>query len=362
MNKLVPITMAGILIMTTLYILSQNPETSEFLRTTSTRSISFDEVEKNLTRTHSVYGSFKPYPRDLSITGPLFAKLIGEEHFSNGKFKYPSIYIKMTGRLGNNIVQLSNAIYFCEFMNISTIYIKYNFCWIKNPITTSKGIRIIPTRRVPKESLVLWRNIFFFDAEGYWPEDRVFEFASETLKALPEVNVNENDLYIHIRSGDIFRKWPSPKYGQPPLCFYESIIEKWGFKNVYLLIEDKKNPVINHLVKKYNAKLVRTSLTKTISYVLNSRNLVMSFGTFLSSLLKLQSNDSEKRIFRYGNSMTPMNDIWNRFYFTEASQFYWDSMLNLTWKNTKKQRDLMINEKCGDEWKISMYTNYSLSD
>ena len=362
MNKLVPITIAGILIMTTLYMISNNPESSEYLRTISARGISFDEVEKNLTRTHSFYGSFKPYPRDLSITVPIFAKLIGKDHFADGRFKYPSIYIKMTGRLGNNIVQLSNAIYFCEIMNVSTIYIRHNFCWIKNPITTSKGIKIIPTSRKLKESLVLWRNIFSFNTDGYCPEDRVHEFASETIKGVPQVKVNDDDLYIHIRSGDIFRRSPSPYYGQPPLCFYESIIEKWGFKNVYLLIEDKKNPVINNLVKKYNAKLVRTSLTKTIAYILNSRNLVLSFGTFLPSILKLKEEDSEKRIFRYGNSIAPLTAIWSRFYFTEVSQFYRENMLSVNWKNTREQRKLMINEKCGDEWKISLYTNYSSND
>lgn len=189
----------------------------------------------------------------------------------------------------------------------------------------------------------------------------MYEFANETLKGLPQVDVNDDDLYIHIRSGDIFKRWPSPYYGQPPLCFYESIIETWGFKKVYILTEDKKNPVINHLIKKYNAKIIRTNISRTIGYILNSRNLVLSFGTFLPLILKLKSEDKEKRIFRYRNVIESLTDIWSKFYFTDVNQFYRDNMMSVNWKNTKKQRELMITEKCGDEWKISMYTNYTSS-
>lgn len=150
---------------------------------------------------------------------------------------------------------------------------------------------------------------------------RLYEFANETLKNVPSVNINENELFIHIRSGDIFQANPNKYYGQLPLCFYESIIEKWGFKEIYILTEDTENPVVNVLIEKYNAKLLITGLPQAIGYILNSKNLVISFGTFLSSLLELTPDDPDKKKFRYGNTLKYNIEIWKMFYFTEISNF-----------------------------------------
>jgi hypothetical protein len=58
------------------------------------------------------------------------------------------------------------------------------------------------------------------------------------------------DITIHIRSGDIFGSdKPHPKYWQPPLCFYLSVITQVKPRKVTLVIEDRGNPVIQQLVR-----------------------------------------------------------------------------------------------------------------
>lgn len=316
---------------------------------------SFDET---LTKTHTAFTALHPYPKDFEKTRKLLASKLGAKNIKNGLLIQPSIYIKKYGRLGNNILQLSNTIYLAEVMNVSTIYIEKNYCYIKEPFITSKGIRIIPTDKKLNESYVLGEFGYNMYVEDYCPENRVYEFAGETLKNLPQVKTEDDSLYIHIRSGDAFVRH-CPYLGQPPACFYEGIIEKWGFKNVYILCENTKNPVIPYLVKRYDAKLLIIDLKETVSIILDAKNLVVSFGTFIPSVLKLTPEDPKKRIFRYGDKFYFARIFWKKFYFTDVSDNYYNALLNINWKNTPEQREMMFNETCGDEWKISMYTEYS---
>ena len=64
------------------------------------------------------------------------------------------------------------------------------------------------------------------------PEVRIQYLKEEILRNLPVINIDPDDLYIHIRGGDVFRVAPVPMYGQPPLCFYERIMNSFKFKNI----------------------------------------------------------------------------------------------------------------------------------
>ena len=268
-----------------------------------------------------------------------------------------SVYLKQYGRLGNNIVQLINAVFFSEILNITTIYVPEGFCMIsKSIINNETRTNIVPSNQIPNGTVILGPELFdlnFYQSNPYkWA--RVF--ASETLKNLPHVNVRDDDLCIHIRSGDIFSRRPCPIYGQPPLCFYEAIINKWGFKSIFILSEDRWSPVTKPLVEKYNAKLIITDRPTTISYILSARNLVLSFGTFIPSLLKLVPDDPGRRIFRYGGSHDYTFDIWKEYYFMTPSKYYSQNMLGRNWRNTEEQRKIMLNETCNDNWHLSKQT------
>ena len=56
---------------------------------------------------------------------------------------------------------------------------------------------------------------------------------------------DENDVVIHIRSGDIFNKCPHPVYIMPPLSYYVNILNEKNFNKIYLVAADKLNPFIN---------------------------------------------------------------------------------------------------------------------
>ena len=68
------------------------------------------------------------------------------------------------------------------------------------------------------------------------PEIRTQYIKDEIIKNLPNVTTDPDDLYMHIRGGDIFTYLPLNVYSQPPLCFYEKAIQNQKFKNnVYIL-------------------------------------------------------------------------------------------------------------------------------
>ena len=67
---------------------------------------------------------------------------------------------------------------------------------------------------------------------------------------MPNILIDKNDPIIHIRRGNIFKTFHR-YYNQPSLCFYNSILNNFTFKNIYLIAVNKENPVINHLLKEF---------------------------------------------------------------------------------------------------------------
>jgi hypothetical protein len=104
-----------------------------------------------------------------------------------------------------------------------------------------------------------------------------------------------------MRSGDIFslnNKGSIKGYFQPPLCFYIKILEKFKFNKVHIISENKLNPVIQNLLKKFSyIKQTGNNIKVDISYLINSYNVVASKSTFFSVSIKL--NDKLKYLWDY---------------------------------------------------------------
>lgn len=66
-----------------------------------------------------------------------------------------------------------------------------------------------------------------------------------------EATLNENDLVIHLRSGDIMDSGHRC-YTQPPLCFYEEVINSKKWNNIYIITERTNNPCLSILENKYS--------------------------------------------------------------------------------------------------------------
>ena len=94
------------------------------------------------------------------------------------------------------------------------------------------------------------------------PENRFDVFKDEIIKNLPKVSTDINDLYIHIRNGDVYKNPLLGRfYAQPPLCFYKKVIESKTFNSIFIVAEDDDYPIIKKLLEEFkNVKYNRDSI------------------------------------------------------------------------------------------------------
>lgn len=256
------------------------------------------------------------------------------------------------GRLGNNIIQLSNIIDIAlkeehnikfnvkglKFFDISVIknyFDKYNnkkiYCGARHFFKDKGRVGDADFDRIawmtrkhmatPKELLGFQKNIFNKNAEE---RNKILQkaFLINNIHTL-----NENDLVIHIRSGDIFRRKPHHLYIPPPLSYYIKEINKYNYEKIYIICEDKKNPVVNKLLELYkNAIHNKNTLKEDIRIILGAKNIMYSIGSFIPSLMLLSNNI--KFIHKHFNSFK-----------NEKNEYY---KIMKPWKNTKTQKNYIL--------------------
>ncbi len=176
----------------------------------------------------------------------------------------------------------------------------------------------------------------------------------EIIRNLPEVNIDPNDLYIHIRGGDIFDTYISPVYAQPPLCFYEKIIEHNKFKNIYILAMDKKNPVLDALINKHREIIFQQHDDEyDISLLVHAFNIVASTSSFVISSIKF--NDNLKNLYEFAQyRLSEMilhlhyNVYKMKMNFTIHSMRPSDEYASymFAWRKSANQKKFMLESNC----------------
>ena len=285
--------------------------------------------------------------------------------FINGKIftKIKSVFITSPMHFGNNMIIVNNIIYYCELFGIKNIYFDSRYNWyIKNNIISDKfKISIISNTNINCSDintvcfLLKNRSLFYFLYYPSFikPQIRIHILKNEIKKNLPNVKIDQNDLIIHIRSGNIFRSLHS-YYSQPPLCFYKNILNNFEFKNIIIIAIDKKNPVINHLLEEFpNIIYKKNSIIIAISYLTNAYNLVGSISSFAMTAIKF--NDNLKKywdydIYRRSEKICHLNLEYYEFprkftiFQMKPSENYKNEMFVLC--NEPNKFRLMIEEKC----------------
>ena len=276
--------------------------------------------------------------------------------------------IFITGHnFGNSIALLNKYIFYCEIIGCKSIVLDNKFYWfIKkkiNLIYNNITIEIDDIYKYTNNSSILFDNesslyYLFFNIK---PEIRIHLLRKEILNNLPDVNSSPEDLYIHIRSGDIFKSKFAYTYSQPPLCFYKKILTNFNFTNIFLISSDNQNPIIRKLINQYhNIINKKNSIKVDISLLINAYNIVGSISSFLISAVQLNYNlinlweyniykiEEKFRHFHYDFYKYPYRNF--TIYRMEPTKIYFDKTLK--WKNSKIQRKLMIKEKCFNNFRI----------
>ena len=264
---------------------------------------------------------------------------------------------------GNNIITLNNALFYCEVIGCNKIILKkYNVDrkWlIKDPIYIEKlNITITLGKKVDcNDDKILCIRTATWDP--YFPifikpQIRIQYIKDELVRNLPVVHTEPDDLYIHLRGGNIFFSRPCSVYAQPPLCFYEKIINNNKFNNIYIISMDKNNIVLDALIGKYN-KIVykKNNYEYDIALLINAFNIVTSVSSFVISSIKFNNNLknlweydinrlSEKFLFLHHHLYK--FDIKYKIYTMKPSDIYAQKMFS--WTRSESQLKLMLEDNC----------------
>ena len=278
-----------------------------------------------------------------------------------------NIFIRKTTRFGNQIISFNNLIYYCEILGIKNIYLNSAINWfIKNDIHNEKiHISVIPSTKINCNSNTTYccNLVIFFYPIIIKAERRSILLKDEIKKNLPKINIDDKDLYIYIRAGDSFKR-NGNGYTPSPYCFYKKIISNFKFKDIYIISEDDKSPIIERLLTDYpKIKHKINSFEIDLATLINAYNLVNSFSSF--SQVAISFNDNLKNLFEYEvyklesaivHFHYDIDKLDKQFiiYRMKPSQNYLINMYD--WKNTLEQRKLLFTEKCKYEFKKTKYT------
>jgi len=85
---------------------------------------------------------------------------------------------------------------------------------------------------------------------------------------------NNNDLFIHIRLGDVSKFNPGYNY-------YVKAISQIQYDNIYISTDDKDNSLIKQIMDFYpKIKLIEYDEIKTIQFATTCKNIILSHGSF----------------------------------------------------------------------------------
>lgn len=250
-------------------------------------------IEK-INRVIVIFPNPKSYDNSLIIKEKESCYLYLSQKLNKSITQIESIFLDFPNRFGNQIILLNKAIFYCEILQCKRIILNKNYYWfIRNKIIYSNKkitIEVGEVKYYQNKSKILidTSDNFFFYEKYIQPEYRMDVIRNEILKNLPKIKVNSKYLYIYVRSGDVFDKsrLVLRGYFQPPYCFYKKILENFKFEKIYIISENKNNPVIDKLLIKYpNIKYNVNSLKKDISILINAYNIVGAFSTFIKIII-----------------------------------------------------------------------------
>jgi hypothetical protein len=287
--------------------------------------------------------------------------LLGNFKNNNIISQIEAVEMNNSMRFGNAVVALSNAYSLAKKFNIKILIIRDDFEWFKDSITIN-GIKIVKKRLIDTSDKLILKSGFFYRKtlaslyeKGFFYYDTLRELKSGFSFTRYPMNDNDSDcLWIHFRSGDIFRgNNPHPLYGQPPLSFYEKIINERKWKTINLVYEDMGNPCLVFLIKRFtdikqDFKLFSSDLKSDIEHLLMAQNLVIARGTFIMPIIGISDNIKNIYGFCCGNSLRhwasnskidPNKQITVKMYKDINGQY--SDILN-SWSNSEQQRQKML--------------------
>jgi hypothetical protein len=266
-----------------------------------------------------------------------------------------ALVIPKRKRFGNALLQLADAYNIARHLGVSKIYHRgYSFL---NDVAMVEGVEFV--KGVPRGS----ENYMIGD---YYQNNDLLQICTDKLDrwqimhtmakhmtlAMAPNNTSEQEqqaLYLHLRSGDIFKKTPPHRdYGQPPLAFYQKIIRSQPWTKVHLVFEDQLNPVIPALQDflKTSGIAYQThsgDIHHDVEVLLRAKHLVIARGTFIYPILCISQNIEQVFYFEVDeHSLWGLQKSPIQFHKYVDVQGTYRSTILTNWKNDVEQNQRML--------------------
>jgi hypothetical protein len=268
-----------------------------------------------------------------------------------------TLRINRWARFGNSVIQLRNAIYMAELLGAQNIEAPEEHAVFSQGTDHRFTYRWSTQFYPPPAASTIVGDFFFLTAfekvVDRKAEARIF---SEHLQGLvsptiqtPDPRVGEEDLVMHFRAGDVFdQPAPHPDYGQPPLCYYLSIVERHRPRTVWLVFENRSNPCIDaaeRILRErgIDVRIQSGTLAEDIRVLMSARRLVASRGSFVPMIALLSRRVQFVHFFERGTHY-PLRELGVAVAIvSDARGHYKERIMNGNWKCSQEQRQLMLD-------------------
>jgi len=209
------------------------------------------------------------------------------------------VYVSYLGRLGNNLFNytlgriLANELGF----ELHTRPIEgfpntiHKNCDSPPAITESINVQVLDDCEESLDPVVFDKTPRPIHIHGYFQRyhlDKPYkaEIRNTLLKpdfVLPKTP-GPQDLVVHIRSGDVWswNRSPGKRSHIRPLTaqYYESIINISKYESLFIVCENKDDPIALYLQYKYRAELISGDILEDFGFLMAAKQIVMSASTF----------------------------------------------------------------------------------
>jgi hypothetical protein len=269
------------------------------------------------------------------------------------------LYIVPFYQIGNRVFQFARGLNYAHYLNVSDVFVEQGFLLLNRTFTTTNGIRVHVGEGASAFANICKQHWFYLIPGASctrWDYRTIMAtFRDEFIAHLPPVEVKQDILYMHFRSGGIFRSTRHPHYGQPPCAFYlDAAALDRNHSAVHIITEDHANPCVS-VVEKNGGVFIKTERWDAIARLILSHRFVVSRSTFSFAAVFLAPHPQV--LYTFGYTWTDMGDHWD----CKPTKEYNMHVLN-EWRIRRYQIKLMLRAKCERWTKIEWNPNESFKD
>jgi hypothetical protein len=183
-----------------------------------------------------------------------------------------------------------------QFDELGINFYKGNNIYNKNLLLTDYNFENLLESDVSPKNIIINNDVWFHTnrfckiIEEYFDKNNLFKKVMDKNYYKKRYNNNNNDLFIHIRLGDV------TNITENLYSYYEKVIQSIKFDKGYISSDNIKHNICYNLIKKYNLKIIDRSEVKTIMFASTCKNIVLSGGTF-SWLIGFLAKSNDVKIY-----------------------------------------------------------------